>query len=334
MANILTLDEALQTLKMDADFDGEIQATLVEIDRTIWAATGVDWSKETRNPNMPIAKSLAKIKLRLLLNYSTNPEQDKDRETYLSKQLQAISAMGYEPDEETPDEITMLGELEKGDIVQIAVRGQQFRKFVIVSQGNPSDDYVGYDNATMLMAVNSFEEHVYSVAGATQDNPHSFPTSLLFTWLQNDYANILNEKVRENLISGKIPYARNVDGIVQVFTGDNGVECKVFTPSLREMGFHTIPIGTQSQIPVATLFGTDFGLFETNTDRIFRMPTNIARSYHMRDLASRGIGNSNAQINIDGNVLSGGVGHSGVAPRPIFALPQTMEFDRANIFIV
>jgi hypothetical protein len=89
--SILTLAEALQTLKTDNDYDGEIKDTLPEIDRQIWAATGIAW--EQSDDIEPIVKTLAKIKLRLLLGYSTNPEQDKARETYYTKQLQAI-AMG------------------------------------------------------------------------------------------------------------------------------------------------------------------------------------------------------------------------------------------------
>ena len=122
--NILTLQEALRTIKTDNDYDGEIEETLPEIDQQIFLATGIWWNK--RPIIEPLAKTLAKIKLRLILGYSTNPEQDKAREIYCAKQLQALAGLidaGYADDEEeasnfiTADEEEI--ELSDGSVLEV-----------------------------------------------------------------------------------------------------------------------------------------------------------------------------------------------------------------------
>jgi len=85
--NILTLSEAMMTLRTDNDYGDEIKNVLPEIDTEIFLGTGIHWELEA--PIYPQAKAVAKIKLRLALGYSINVELDNERATYLMKQLQA-----------------------------------------------------------------------------------------------------------------------------------------------------------------------------------------------------------------------------------------------------
>lgn len=92
MTNILTLEEAMSSLQTDNDFDNRIKNALPAIDAEIFIGTGIKWQNE--NPIFPLAKKVAEIKLRISLDMSTNPEQDKSREIYYMKQLQAEAIMG------------------------------------------------------------------------------------------------------------------------------------------------------------------------------------------------------------------------------------------------
>jgi len=161
MNNILTLEEALQTIKTDNDYDGEVQNALGGIDAQIFSATGVRWqtidiedASDAEKDGSSLAKDLARIKLRLMLDYSTNPQQDRDRETYITKQLQAISLFISSKDEDSSN-----GGSNSGiDRVFVSWRDTTFEERMSEVDKKISDIAVGGDGEQILALIRKVEE--------------------------------------------------------------------------------------------------------------------------------------------------------------------------------
>jgi len=87
--HILTIEEALVSVKRDGDESGEIEQLLAEIDAIIESGTGIKWQDQTPIP--PLAKSVARLMLQIELGFVQNPMyQTSLTSRMISLQLDAV----------------------------------------------------------------------------------------------------------------------------------------------------------------------------------------------------------------------------------------------------
>lgn len=125
------------------------------------------------------------------------------------------------------------GNLAVGSTVQLNVNGTP-TNFLVVHQGNPDPSM--YDescNGTWLLMQDCYENRQWNYP-----NGNSYKASTIHTYLNDTFLNLFDADIREVIKQVKIPYV-NGTGNSPVASGVNGLSCKIFLLSGREVGFST-----------------------------------------------------------------------------------------------
>lgn len=118
-----------------------------------------------------------------------------------------------------------LGNMPVGSIVKLNENGVAVN-FMVVHQGLPSSDYdSSCDGTWLLRRDHCTNEMAY---GSTTD----YATSKIHTWFNNTYLNRFDANIRDAIKEVKIPYQAGST----VMTGSNGLQTKIFAPSIIEVG--------------------------------------------------------------------------------------------------
>lgn len=127
-----------------------------------------------------------------------------------------------------------LGDKNVGDIVKIAENGTPV-EYIIVHKGKPS---TMYDNSCIGVWVLRKDIHSYRAWDGTKDNyENAYSGSSISSWLNNTFLNTLDEIIRENIKTVKIPYKQNHGSdSAGVQSGSNGLSVKAFLLSAYEVG--------------------------------------------------------------------------------------------------
>jgi hypothetical protein len=110
------------------------------------------------------------------------------------------------------------------------------RDFIVVQQGSPSDLYHGFEGGTVLLMREVIELSTRWHGTAVND----YENSRIHGWLNNEFFNTINENIRNQVRQVRIPYrfgsATTPEPNDTVLIGLNGLQCRVFLLSAREVG--------------------------------------------------------------------------------------------------
>lgn len=125
-----------------------------------------------------------------------------------------------------------IGTKKVGDIVKIKVNGT-LRNFIVVHQGNPSTSLydASCDGTWLLM------EDIYITRAWHSSNVNDYANSDIKKYLDNDFLNLIDANIRSQIKQVKIPYRPGSGTSGTVSSGANGLSCKIFLLSDREVGY-------------------------------------------------------------------------------------------------
>lgn len=119
-----------------------------------------------------------------------------------------------------------------GSTVKLKVNGTA-REFLVVHQGKPSSLYDESCNGTWLLMKDCYESRQWH-----SSNSNSYKASTIHSYLNGTFLNLFDADIREVIKQVKIPYV-NGTANAAVASGANGLSCKIFLLSGREVGFST-----------------------------------------------------------------------------------------------
>lgn len=219
--------------------------------------------------------------------------------------------------------IKQLGDLAVGTVVKIKI-SNVMTEFLIPQQGKPSDAYIGFENATWLLQKNLPIQCVWD--GTDND----YANSDIHSWENGPYFNSIDEKIRNEILTVKIPYRKGSGTSLSVSSGENGLSCKVFSLSEYEYNIHF------SDTTYSPVDGSVLSYFSNNaSSKVIATFNGEAAGQWTRtpfvkngsDQVSAIMSNGswyNAQLNYDssmGNIW---------CARPAFALPSSLYVNDAG----
>ena len=124
-----------------------------------------------------------------------------------------------------------LGTKAVGSTIKLNLNGSP-REFLIMHQGNPSTSmYDASCNGTWVRMKEAYENRKWDSSN------NDYANSDVDAWLNGTFLNMLDPDIREQGVKQvKIPYRPGSGTGTNVNTGANGLSCKAFLLSIREMG--------------------------------------------------------------------------------------------------
>lgn len=123
-----------------------------------------------------------------------------------------------------------IGTLPLDSIVKVRENGV-LSEYIIVSQGKPSSIYDNSCNGTWLLRKNLLND----LLPWNSVKSDVYESSSIHGWLQNTMFQRYDPGLRSFIFTAKIPYVKGgSNGTLQ--TGSSGLPCRVFLPSLSEIG--------------------------------------------------------------------------------------------------
>lgn len=149
-----------------------------------------------------------------------------------------------------------VGELAVGAVLKIAENGT-YQDWVVVHQGRPSTIYDSSCSGTWVMRKQAYERYssTQSWAGTYtttdsdgEETTHSYNNDYANSWVSS-YLNgtiydYFSSKVKAAIKTAKIPYRPDKGADTTCYYGANGLERRVFAPSMSELGFTGLSIPT------------------------------------------------------------------------------------------
>ena len=114
-----------------------------------------------------------------------------------------------------------------GDIIKIKENSTAV-DFIVVHKGAPSTAYYGMDGGVIVLRKDIHSNGVYDSSN------NDYANSDVHSWCNGTYLNTIQEDVRNQIMTVRIPYRRGKSGS-SVSTGANGLQCKAFILSTREV---------------------------------------------------------------------------------------------------
>lgn len=126
---------------------------------------------------------------------------------------------------------TTLGSKAVGSKVKIKVNGT-LRDFIVVHQGKPSSLYDASCDGTWLLM-----EDIYETRQWHSSNVNDYANSTIHSYLNSTWLNLIDANIRSQIKQVKIPYRPGSGTSGTVNSGANGLSCKIFLLSDREVGY-------------------------------------------------------------------------------------------------
>ena len=196
--------------------------------------------------------------------------------------------------------------------------------FIVVQQGLPGSMYDSSCDGTWLLRKN-----IHSNRQWNSSNVNTYATSLINTWLNQDYFNALDSVAQSVVKQIKIPYL--IEGGIEatVQTGRNGLLTKIFLLGAYEVGWTTTDY---SSVPIdGTLLGYFVESEAGNSKRIAYLSSGTANRWWLRSpRTSDTYGTWNVTdvgaCSFYSESNTGGV-------RPALIIPSTARFDRNTLLL-
>lgn len=133
--------------------------------------------------------------------------------------------------------VTMrFGDLDVGDIVAISENGVPVN-YIVVHKGLPSDMYDESCNGIWILREQAHSARAWHGTSSTT-SINNYENSDINSWLNGDFLNSIDEKIRTVIKTVKIPYKMDTgNSLTEVQWGENGLTCKAFLLSGYEVGF-------------------------------------------------------------------------------------------------
>lgn len=157
--------------------------------------------------------------------------------------------------------MSTIGELNIGDKLKIKENGVA-ANYIVVHKGKPSDLYDDSCDGVWLLREEVHSNQVWhGTSSSTSKN--DYENSDIKTWLNDTFLNSIDEKIRTEIKTVKIPFKKGVgNASTGVYSGSEGLSCKAFLLSGYEVGF------TQSDSPYFPIDGAKLDYFSDNASRI------------------------------------------------------------------
>ena len=171
--------------------------------------------------------------------YQTSPYEDTGliNDTVYFYGVFAVNKDGVASDGDftfaVPPGGTPISQLSMGTIIYINENGAP-TEYMIVHHGLPDSMYDTSCNGTWLLRKTLLDEMKFD---EYHSNQKPFGTSDIFDWLNNDFISSFTADIQNTIRTVKIPYLIAHDEGYNVQTGTNGLECKIFFPSINEYGY-------------------------------------------------------------------------------------------------
>lgn len=208
-----------------------------------------------------------------------------------------------------------LGTKSVGSIVKLRENGV-LQNYLVVHQGLPSGSYDASCNGTWLLRQDCIESRVWDAR-----NSNVYESSDIHSWLNSTMLAKYDASIRTAIKQVKIPYRKNGGYGGSDQTGANGLSCKVFLLSGREVGF------TSNESSYFPNDGTKLAYFESGNGssaqqrRIAKLNGSAAhwwsRSPHANDGHYAWLFRSNGNYSQSDSVYPFGI-------RPALVLPTTL----------
>ena len=114
-----------------------------------------------------------------------------------------------------------------GDIIKIKENSTAV-DFIVVHKGAPSTAYYGMNGGVIVLRKDIHSNGVYD------SRNNDYANSDVHSWCNGTYLNTIQEDVRSQIMTVRIPYRRGTSGS-SVSTGANGLQCKAFLLSTKEV---------------------------------------------------------------------------------------------------
>ena len=126
---------------------------------------------------------------------------------------------------------TPIGNVDVGDIIQLRENLVPV-DYIVVHQGRPSSSYDTSCDGTWLLRQDIAENRVWD-----SGNSNVLERSDIDSYLHNAWINRYDTDIRNAIKQVKIPYRQNGGSGGTDRSGSNGLSCKIFLLSGREVGF-------------------------------------------------------------------------------------------------
>ena len=206
-----------------------------------------------------------------------------------------------------------LGSVAVGSIVKLNESGSPV-EYLVVQQGKPGSMYDDSCDGTWLMR--RYGDSDYNQKWNAREDLNTYADSSVNVWLNSTMLSMYDDVIQDNVIEAKIPYCVG-GGSATIKSGADGLPCKVFLPSGRELG-NTIADDNPQD-------GMLLDYFNNGTGLTARQLRNIGVSYHTRSPDPSRTGHM-WQVNGDGNFVTTSVDEIDF-PRPTLILPKYLWLD-------
>lgn len=219
-----------------------------------------------------------------------------------------------------------LGDMPIGSVVKIPENGVS-TNYIVIQKGKPSDLYDDSCDGVWLL-----REKVHSKGGwhgtSNSTSANDYENSAIETWLNNDFLNTIDSKIRAAIKTVKIPYKKGLgNASTGVCSGANGLSCKVFLLSGYEVGF------TTSDNSYLTIDGAKLSYFSDNVSRVGKDSTDTAAHWWLRSPYT----NYAALVfgaNTSGSLYRYISYYASVSVRPAFILPPNLSVEDDDTIVV
>ena len=205
-----------------------------------------------------------------------------------------------------------LGAKAAGSIVKLRENGALV-DFIVANQGKPaSGNYDDSCNGTWLV-----RKDIHSNRAWDSSN-NDYANSDVHSWLNNTYLNLLDADIKAAVKQVKIPYRKGSGTSTSVTSGANGLSCKAFLLSMKEVGLS--PSYAPSEGATLSYFSAG-----GNTARKANLNGSPAEWWSRAPVCG-GSGDGDDAYTVTSSGGSGGWGVSGsCGGRPAFILPSDLS---------
>lgn len=210
---------------------------------------------------------------------------------------------------------TRMSDLEIGQTIKLNLNGTPW-DWMVVHQGLPSSIYDASCDGTWLLLKDIYEERAWGNTGVNK-----LESSTVHSYLNGDFLNLFDGKVKGAIKQVKIPYRKNGGSGGTDQSGANGLPAKIFLLSGYEVGW------TTSDSSVFPVDGAKLSYFESgtgtsaNNKRIAKL-NNSASYWWLRSSSTSGTENARL-VTPDGKPSSGRTNNL-FGIRPAIILPSDM----------
>lgn len=216
------------------------------------------------------------------------------------------------------------GSLSVGDTVSLNVNGTAY-DWIVVQQGVPSSMYDNSCNGTWLMMKDCYSNSQWY----TGQNLNDYGTSYINTYLNTTFFNLLDSEVQSQISQVKIPYLNGSGSSGSIYSGTNGLTCKVFLLGGYELGWTSgTSVGSIAQDGNVLSYFQNTSL--TDSKRIARRNNSAVTWWTRTPL----IGNDTyvLAVTTTGAPSTGYISSNSLGMRPVIIMPSTASYSTSYTF--